>query len=317
MRIDAKIDWGIWLASYCTMRNRPKRQSVFYGRFGAPSPVLLAWTSNNSTGPMSDRSINMPTTLSTQDARDITFIERTSELLRKWLPTTNPWTTERVSRSLTSFPWSIFAAKGTSFLLTPCLNKAWRTGFSPLTKQTHARNILRIFLSAERTFSLGESQPLNYNNRTDPKTRAKASILCINPLIRESVHGTRQEWRTTGFYILRNKNYSFKCSGASRSSATLPRMPNFTGCFEAALISRTPTKLTCSRRPNNVGTSRKGVVSGIAGPRQARCSLNFVGLLQQPLRSRRTAFGSTLKACTEPEEKLFVNDPFNELVEIF
>ncbi|KER19696.1 hypothetical protein T265_11600, partial [Opisthorchis viverrini] len=35
----------------------------------APSPVLLAWTSNYSMGPKSDRSWSTPTKLSTQDAR--------------------------------------------------------------------------------------------------------------------------------------------------------------------------------------------------------------------------------------------------------
>ncbi|GAA47462.1 hypothetical protein CLF_100394 [Clonorchis sinensis] len=48
-------------------------------------------------GPTSDRSLNMPTKLSTQDARKTySSLSMSSEALRDWLPASNPWTTKRV-----------------------------------------------------------------------------------------------------------------------------------------------------------------------------------------------------------------------------
>ncbi|GAA55355.1 hypothetical protein CLF_107692, partial [Clonorchis sinensis] len=72
-KIDAKKALGIWLSSNrlfsLHLEKSAQKHSPFYGRFGAPSRVLLTWISNYSMGPMLDRSLNMPPEFSTDNAR--------------------------------------------------------------------------------------------------------------------------------------------------------------------------------------------------------------------------------------------------------
>ncbi|GAA50899.1 pol-related protein [Clonorchis sinensis] len=65
------------------MGNRPRRHSLFYGWFGAPSSVLVAWTAKYSMGRMSDRSLNIPTRLSTRCTKDVLRIQRVQRAATK------------------------------------------------------------------------------------------------------------------------------------------------------------------------------------------------------------------------------------------